>query len=643
MVADKQRTAHSGDDTWGLRGPARRVSTQSRGLGTNTADEGGVVASPARARWKVRLMGQRVALMMTVAFVCAGGGSALLASPALAGDVNTDTGVLEAALYNVTPYPMTLVAAGTPGTTPQNPNGGNFWNTYPAASIPAGGGMIYRIDANENESGGICFGDYLLGYDAYMTYRVDVLGDPPDPPEYVTLAISQARSHSPTGCLGHFPVGDQYPHFDVYITSAPPPSNYDPAASPGTPPAAVTPSPQLTYTHNVPYLYDQSLQIAGDYQVDAANDLGAPFVNVLNTLCTGGTANTSCSFTQTGPLTWGIGPAVKVGQALNCVVTGQANPGSPPPPTDPNWFEVEYNAAQSASLSVGGSLTVGAEFDLFDTISGSLSVKIEAEHEWQEVKTYTRSSKVYIPANNLASIWLAPVVGKVTGTLVVSTGSAKFTATNFSETRSGVSKDDLTPAFNVITKIRPMTTSEYQQNCAGQSSTALGSTKALGSPQTKPAVGLVPGVGMAKVSLGQTQAQVLKQLGQPSVKRFLLDPCRGLEPGCDATAGVGGRWSYRQLTVVFGPELRVSGLIYRGPRLSANGVGVGASINAVRAAYPDASCAAVGNQRSCTVPGALAGRAVKTVFGFVKTRAGRYDCDRVLMYVMSTDNREVKR
>ena len=116
-------------------------------------------------------------------------------------------------------------------------------------------------------------------------------------------------------------------------------------------------------------------------------------------------------------------------------------------PMTPNWFQVEYEAAQSATLSVGGGLAALTEFDLFDTISGKISVKVEAEHEWQEVKTLTRSAKVVIPSNDIASIWVAPAAGKVTGTLVVSNGSATLTATNFTETRSGVTKGDLTPAF----------------------------------------------------------------------------------------------------------------------------------------------------------------------------------------------------
>ena len=99
-----------------------------------------------------------------------------------------------------------------------------------------------------------------------MTYRVDVLGGPA---EYVTVAITGARSHSPTTCFGYFPAGDVDPGFTVYNTSTPPPANYDPNT--GASPGPATSDPQLTYQHNVPYLYDQSVGVAGDWTVDATS------------------------------------------------------------------------------------------------------------------------------------------------------------------------------------------------------------------------------------------------------------------------------------------------------------------------------------------------------------------------------------
>ena len=50
---------------------------------------------------------RRVVLLLLVA----GAGSALFASPAAAGGVASDTGLLTAAVYNVTPYTWTFVQA----------------------------------------------------------------------------------------------------------------------------------------------------------------------------------------------------------------------------------------------------------------------------------------------------------------------------------------------------------------------------------------------------------------------------------------------------------------------------------------------------------------------------------------------------
>jgi hypothetical protein len=104
----------------------------------------------------------------------------------------------------------------------------------------------------------------------------------------VTFTISQAYDR------GDY--GSSYPRLDVWDTTAPPPAGYDSGSSPAAP-APQTANPQVTYSHNVPDLFDQTFQIAGNYTVDASTDLGAPFVSVLNTIC--GSNASACSFTQT--------------------------------------------------------------------------------------------------------------------------------------------------------------------------------------------------------------------------------------------------------------------------------------------------------------------------------------------------------
>ena len=177
------------------------------------------------------------------------------------------------------------------------------------------------------------------------------------------------------------------PGFAVYFTSSPPAAGYDSYNQSGAAPAAEIPNPQLTYQHNVPFAYDQTFQIVGNYTVDASTNLGQGFVSVLNTLCTGGEANTNCSFTQVGPLTWGTGDTGSPWAATNCPSAGSKT----------NTYTVGYTATQSASLTVGGGVTVSARFTLFDVVSNSISVSVEASHQWTETGTITRQSTVDIP------------------------------------------------------------------------------------------------------------------------------------------------------------------------------------------------------------------------------------------------------
>lgn len=565
---------------------------------------------------------RRLVVVMAMAVVCMGAGLALSASPALAGGVDTNNnGLLSAAIYNATPYTWTLVAAYAPGNPPGGSLGNGGWNTAPGSTIQPGGSTLYRLNPWQALSGGICGGYNEYFFDAYITYRVDVLGGPP---EYVNLVINGPWNQN--YCLngGHW----TDPGFSDYVTATPPPSGYDPSNASGAAPSTLISNPQLTYAHNTPYLYDQSFQAVGNWTIDAtANYSSAAMSDVLNSLCANA-PNTTCSFTQTGPFTWGIGTPGTPYQASNCAAPGSAA----------SSLTIQYDAAQSATLTIGAGVTLSDEVNLFDVVASSVSVSIEGQHQWQDVQTFTRSSTADVPPHDIASVFVVPVVGKVPGTLVVSNSTATYTITNFGEQRSGVStstlagvdppQDTLTPAFNVLTKVRPMTAAELSDHCH------IGAAMGLGAPSGPPPATLVPEEGMARVELGQTQTQVAQALGRPLGKRFPLNPCRGLNPACYAVRATGGTWSYRNLTVVFGPDLRVSALIYTGPERSKRHVGVGSTLAAVRGAFPRAVCSEQAGRTDCTLTRVHGRWTVKTVFRLTKRSGGRFKCKQVLMYVI---------
>src|SRR6478735_5291512 len=227
---------------------------------------------------------RRLVLILATAAASWCAGSTVLTSSASAGGIDANSGVLTAAVYNVTPYTMTLVQSGARDSV----GGVVSLQTIPAATVAPGGASLFALYANYNIR---CGPGYQYGYDGYFTYRVDPLGAPS---EYLTVAITQlAVSFDGTGCG----LSGRYPEVDVYVTSAPPPAGWNPADHPGTPPAAGPSTPQTTYTHNTPTLFDQSFSIAGNWTVDAQSPLGRAFDDMLNAFCSG--TNPNCSFTQT--------------------------------------------------------------------------------------------------------------------------------------------------------------------------------------------------------------------------------------------------------------------------------------------------------------------------------------------------------
>jgi hypothetical protein len=583
---------------------------------------------------------RRAVLVLVVVGVWSGAGSALLASPAAAGGVDTDPdsptrGTFTAAIYNATPYRWTLVKVANPIPC----DGGGCWWTPPAQTIAPGGSSGYRIIPFEHDwpVPGNAFST-KFAYDGWFTYRVD---EPGVPSFYVTVSI--------TKCYCTFTYGDWQPGVWLHITSVPPPDNWDPGSDKYPPnPAPVPGFPGnggLTWQLNSPSDFDLTFAPTGNFTIDASTDQGQPFVDLLNSVCSG-QDGTTCSFTQTTPITYGPGALGGKQTANNCDLSSAAG-GSPPstrageapPDNDPNYYLIEYKAAQSASLSVGGGITVSTEFKLFDTIASEASVSVEAEHEWEEVKTFTRETKVFIPSNSWGFLWVAPTVARVTGTLVATIGSAKFTANNFTEVRSGVTgvTDPLkqpTPAFNIVTKTRPMTAAERTKYCHTSASAGTSASSRRKARDAAPQARLVPHRSVAGVALGETQEAVVGRLGWPAEKRFSLNPCKGL-PGCTAVRGLGGTWNYkkRKLSVVFGPDRRVAALIHSGSRRTADGVGQDSTRAAVRGKFPGVSCAKFAKRIDCTVKRVSGQRTVRTVFRFTHRGHGRWKTAKVLIYV----------
>lgn len=584
---------------------------------------------------------RRVVLVLGVAVLSSGVGSALFASPAAAGDVNTDSGLLSAAVYNASPYPWTLVAAQS--TAPSGNSGGG-WTTYPGSTVQPGGGTVYQLNPWQRRTPGICFGNDADDFDAYITYRVDVLGGPP---EYANVVIW--GSWTDNYCLGRTvggPVVD--PGFAVYFTSSPPPSGYDPWNASGAAPSAQIPNPQLTYAHNVPFLFDQTVAVVGNYTIDASTPQGQPFVDLLNAVCPSQDSGDSvlvggsCSFTQMTPVTYGPGKLTESGEFDSCVQKAPPPPnGQAPPDDDPNYAVADYQAAQSASLSVGGGVSVGVEGELFGVIAAEATVSVEAEHEWEDTVTYDRSAKIYIPANSRGFIWVSPTVGRITGTLVATIGSATFTANNFTEVRSGVTgvatdpRVQPIPAFSVVTKTRSMTSAEKSAICGTTTvASRLAARRAL---KHKPPARLVAGRSVAHVALGDTDETVLRRLGWPAERRFPLNPCQGME-GCTAVRGLHGTFNYkkRKLSVVLGPDRRVAALIYSGSLSTKDGAGKDDSMARLRAEFPRISCAKFARRIDCAVASVSGRGTVRTVFRLTDRLRGAgtsWEVDKVLMYV----------
>ena len=259
--------------------------------------------------------------------LAAGIAAARLAPPASAGGVDRN-GTLSAAFYNSTPYTVTLAGIGYAANC--TTSDGRCWYTQPAGTIPAGGASLFSLAPNANKSG---YFSQLWGYDAWFSYRVDVVGGPS---EYITVGISQCQ------CSGIY--GNSNAALDVWNTTTPPASNYDPAfrQSPGT----QTANPQINVNLNTPTLFDPTITAVGNFTADGSTDLGQPFVDLLNAAC--GNSTGSCSFDATTPVEYIPGPLGDQRQALSCDL-GPPPPVGQPADDDPNYYVVEYEAVHTTT------------------------------------------------------------------------------------------------------------------------------------------------------------------------------------------------------------------------------------------------------------------------------------------------------
>jgi hypothetical protein len=599
-------------------------------------------------------MTRRVTLAIATLIVAIAA-TGVFASAARAGGVDTDNGTLDGAIYNATPYTWTLVREVAPATCVSQFN--SCFVGPPAASISPGSAPVWTIAPNVADFPviGNLFSTQF-GYDVYFVYKTQPASGPP---EYLTITLSQCY------CNGTYNGFKQsQPAHVAWITSSPPPSGYDPGNNPNAPPGPSVPNAEVQASVATPQAFDTTLSLTGDHTIDASTQQGQQLGDLLNQLCSG-SSGTTCSFTQDGPTQYGPGTLTNTGLGFTCTLpppggggggggTGGRSGGPPssadPPKVDTGFVSVGYTATESASLTVGGSITVGTKFNLFNTIAGKIAVTVQAQHEWTESKTLTRTAYVYIPDYSIGKIFVAPTVGKVTGTLVATTGSSKYTITNFSETRSGVSNDGDTtkvadptnptnpnglPQFEVLTDTYPMTPAQRTQLCPS------GQPAGLGSAASRPApTRLVPGRGVAKVQLGESQGRVSRTLGRPRTRLFWPWPCRGLQRGCNAMPAAGGTWTYRGLSVRFAADRHVAGLIYRGHRLTARGLGVGSALTLVRATYPGASCTPLVEGKRyakrvyCTLAGHLGSAPAETVFRFQRPQGHSFECDQVAIYLV---------
>ncbi len=365
-----------------------------------------------------------------------------------AGGIDGNNGNLSGHVVNLTPYTWSLVVQS------QSPHG--YWQgpALPATVQPTDG-FDYQTHAQSGEH------NFLLTdwhFNSWVTYRAAT----PKGTEYLTIWVTGCWSAGAANC-GLFTQNTMA--VSVYNTTAPP--HFD-----ALPPTPNTNGPAIGWTQSSDYGSDVLFQVQGNYTLDASKS-PPQLASVLNLMCAGA-VGTSCSFTPSGPPFYGIGDLTSYGVEPNC---SQSPPRGEPLPS--SSVAVAIKQSRDASIKVGGSVSVGAQFNVFQIVEVEVSAKFGIEHEWSDTREYEKKVTIYVPAGWVGQVWSAPVQGKITGTLVLSTQLAKYTITNFTETKDGVSPDLRTPPVDIMTYARPMTQAEIKSHC-GTTLTAPAPTKGLG-------------------------------------------------------------------------------------------------------------------------------------------------------------------
>jgi hypothetical protein len=350
---------------------------------------------------------------------------------------------------NLTPYPMTFVASGGLGSFL------NEWAVDFPKTLNPGEQFTYRLNP---------YNDYATTqeYGGFFTYRADTLNHT----EYLSLQLQ--GSHCTGICL---PRDGPALSVTAYNAGAPPRST-----SAGWDFGPKTTSPEIAWTTSgttavfpgplfsppITADFDFTFETQGTYSIDAskipANQSGT-LAQVLNELCQN-KGQASCSFTPTSPLSFGTGALSPYFSEPNCSVNA---PGREPLPAAPR--EVTVTQTREASLSVGGSASVGLEGSVFGVIEAGVSVKFGVEHEWTDDSEFSKTVRIFVPSGWVGVVWVAPEVGKVTGTMVMKTPKASYTITNLTEVKSGVQPDLLTPPYDLLFNARPMTKEEREKAC----------------------------------------------------------------------------------------------------------------------------------------------------------------------------------